>query len=69
MVSKQVHVTPEQNRLLKERAKLLGVSESQLVRQWLQEFLDELDRQELQGATPKGMKRGVRPDNKTAGRT
>jgi len=32
MVRKQVYITPEQDRLLKRRAKALGVSEAELVR-------------------------------------
>ena len=33
MVRKQVYITPEQDRLLKRRARQLGVSEAELIRQ------------------------------------
>jgi hypothetical protein len=32
MVRKQVYITPEQNKVLKERARILGVTESDLLR-------------------------------------
>lgn len=37
MVRKQFYITPEQNRLLKERAKALGVSEAELRRRGVEE--------------------------------
>ena len=46
MVRKQVFVTPEQNRRLKERAALSGVAEAQLIREAIDIVLEKQKRED-----------------------
>lgn len=45
MVRKQIVIEPEQERALAERARVLGVSQSALVRQAIDRLLEETDRE------------------------
>lgn len=44
MVRKQIVIEPEQERALAERARVLGVSQSALIRQAIDRLLEETDR-------------------------
>jgi hypothetical protein len=46
MIRKQVFITPEQNRRLKERAALSGVAEAQLVREGIDIVLEKQKRKD-----------------------
>ncbi|MDZ4168063.1 MAG: ribbon-helix-helix protein, CopG family [Coriobacteriia bacterium] len=45
MVRKQIVISPEQDRLLEERAAVLGVSQSALVRRAIDRQIEETDRE------------------------
>lgn len=45
MVRKQIVIEPEQERALAERARVLGVSQSALIRQAIDRLLEETDRE------------------------